>query len=99
MNYSFLLYLLIFAPILIFFLWITKDRVLKDEPTYLEYALGILIVLVIWDELGIQLKHWYYTSSSNIGLMFGTHPLEIIISAIVFPLFIISVWEFVKRQR
>lgn len=99
MRLSFLVYLLLFIPIMLFFIWSTNNRVFKDKPLYFKYAVVILLVLILWDELALQLRHWYYPAENNLGILIGKHPLEIIASGLLFPLLIISIWEFVKRRK
>lgn len=99
MNLTYSIYLLLFVPILIFMLYISKEKVLKDEPTYIWYSLTVLLILIIWGELAMYLRHWFFPVNTNLGVYIGNHPLETIIQGIIFPLFIISVWEFVKSRR
>lgn len=44
MNVTFLIYLLLFSPLLLFFLWVTKERVLKDEPIFVD-----LFIVSAWE--------------------------------------------------
>ncbi len=99
MNFTFLFYLLFFLPLLVFFVWVTKEKVLKDEPIFLEYTLAVVIVMIVLGNIAINTQQWFWTRSSTIGIYIGNHPIEAIIQSAITPLFIISVWEFIKRQR
>lgn len=99
MNVTFLIYLLLFLPLLLFFLWVTKERVLKDEPIFVEYALGLVVVLIVIGDIAIATQQWFWTRSSTIGFYVGNHPVEAILQAFMTPLFIVSVWEFVKHRK
>lgn len=99
MNPTYLFYEILLIPFLIFFLWVTKNRVLKDEPTYTEYALSILFLLVVWGEVAVYFNQWYFPKGVNLGIYILTHPIELYLEAILIPLLIISIWEFVKRRR
>lgn len=99
MNFTYVLYQLTLVPFILFFLWVTKERVLKDEPTFLKYLFVLVIVLGLWGELAIYLKQWFYPLGQNLGIYLGNHPIELYIEAIITPLFILSIWEFIKRKR
>lgn len=99
MNFTFLLYVLFFIPLLVFSIWVSKEKVLKDEPKFAEYIVGILILLGFWGEISIYLNQWYYPKSMNLGIYIGKHPIEAYLLGILTPLFIISLWEFIKRRK
>lgn len=99
MNFNGLFYLLLLLPVLIFSIYISKEKVLKDEPIYIEYAIGVTLVLLIWGEIALYLKQWYFPSNSSLGILIFNHPIEFIAQALIIPLFIISLWEFVKKQK
>jgi len=99
MNFTFFFYLLFFLPLLIFCVWVTKEKVLKDEPIFWEYTVGIVFLLIILGDIAINTQQWFWTRSSTMGIYIGNHPIEAIIQASITPLFIISVWEFIKRQK
>lgn len=99
MNFSFLFYELILVPFILFAIWLSKNRVAKDEPRYIEYTIGVLIILVLWGELAIHLHQWDYPFGVNLGLYIGSHPVELYIEAILTPLFILSCWEYIKRRK
>lgn len=99
MNLTYVFYLILILPLIIFSLWVSKEKVLKDEPAYLEYATSSLIILGLWGELAIYFQQWYYPRGVNLNIYIGNQPLETYILGIIAPLFVISVWEFVKRRR
>lgn len=99
MNFNNLIYLIFFLPLLVFALWISREKVLKEKSVYLKYALGMVLLLIIWGELALVLKQWYFPKETNLGIYFGSHPVELIIQAIIIPLFVISIWEFIKRRN
>lgn len=99
MSFTYLFYEIILLPFIFFALWITKDRVLKEEPTFIEYIIVLLVLLVGWGELAIYLKQWSFPQGVNLGFYIGNHPIELYLEAIITPIFIISIWELIKRRR
>lgn len=99
MNLTYIGYLMFYLPLLIFSLWVSKEKVLKDEPIFLRYITGIILLLAVWGEGAIYLKHWYYPNNTNLGIYIGNHPLEAYIQGFITTLFIISIWEFVKKRK
>ena len=99
MKFTFLIYIIFFIPLLVFAIWVSKERALKEEPTFAKYLFGLLLLLGVWGELSIYLKQWYYPKSVNLGIYIGNHPIEAYILGIVTPIFIISLWEFIKRRK
>ena len=95
---TYLSYLLLFLPLLGFSVWITKERVLNDEPKLTEYLGATILVLTFWGELAMKFHQWYFPREYNLGIYLGNHPLETIIQGFIMPIFILSVWEFVKRK-
>lgn len=99
MSFDYLYYEIILIPFILFFLWLTQSKVLKDEPTFLEYIIGLLIILTLWGEAAIYLKQWYFPKGVNLGIYLFNHPIELYLEALITPILILSVWELVKRQK
>jgi len=97
--FTYTVYLILYLPLLIFSLWISKEKVIKDEPTFLEYAIAVLVLLTVWGEIAIHLNQWVFPNGVNLGIYLGNHPLETYIQGLMLPLFIVSIWEFVKRFK